>query len=74
MTQKITIAFLSVLILAFVSYYYFFLDTLSVSELAGKSADPGVTLFVNVFDFDTGLTRWDVHNLKKKITVLATKD
>ncbi len=48
------------------SYYYFFVDTLTLSEITGKTDVPVADIFINLFDFDTGLTRYDIYNLKRK--------
>jgi len=57
---------LILLVSASAAYYYFFVDTLTVSEIVGETNDPTVDIFVNLFDFDTGLTRWDLYNLARK--------
>lgn len=46
--------------------YYFFVDTLMLSEITGKTNVPVADIFINLLDFDTGLTRYDIHNLAKK--------
>ena len=46
--------------------WYFCMDTLKFSEIVGKDIDPRAKVFVNLFDFDTGLTRYDLHSLKTK--------
>ena len=46
--------------------WYFFIDTLMLSELIGDDVDFQAGIFINLFDFDTGLTRYDVHNLESK--------
>jgi hypothetical protein len=52
-------------LLAFFVWKYFF-DTLSFSELVGRQQDPRISIMVNLFDFDTALTRYDVARLKKR--------
>lgn len=47
-------------------YWYFFLDTLNLSQVTGKPNNPMASIFVNLIDFDTGLTRYDVYNLTSK--------
>jgi hypothetical protein len=47
-------------------YYYFFVDTLKLSQIAGKPNSPLASIFVNLIDFDTGLTRYDIYNLSRK--------
>ncbi len=49
-----------------VGYYYFFVDTLRFSELTDGSEGAMATVFINLLDFDTDLTRWDVYRLKKQ--------
>ncbi len=61
---KIIIAIVGVLLLVFV--WYFFIDRLTLSEIIGKEVSPKASIFINLFDFDTGLTRYDVYNLKSK--------
>jgi hypothetical protein len=48
------------------SYYYYFVETLTLSDIMGKTNVPMVDIFVNLLDFDTGLTRNDIHNLSQK--------
>ena len=62
--RKITIIIVVVLLLFFV--WYFFIDTLTLSEIIGKDVSPKASIFINLFDFDTGLTRYDIYNLKSK--------
>lgn len=47
-------------------YWYFFVDTLSLTEVTGQPENPVATIFVNLIDFDTGLTRYDIYNLASK--------
>lgn len=44
--------------------WYYFIDTISLRELTGKPSGTIETILVNVFDFDTGLTRYDMYRLK----------
>jgi hypothetical protein len=53
--------------LAGFAVHHFFIDTLSLVELAGKQSHPASALIVNLLDFDTGITRWEVIRLKGKI-------
>ena len=48
------------------SFWYFFIDTLTLSELIGEDVDSQASILINLFDFDTELTRYDVHNLESK--------
>ena len=53
------------LVIAF-SLWYFFIKTLMLSDLIGKDVGPMVSILINLFDFDIGLTRYDIHHLKSK--------
>ncbi len=66
MGKKGVIGLIILIIAVSASYYYFFVDTLKVSEIVGQTNDPAMDIFVNLFDFDTGLTRWDLYNLARK--------
>ncbi len=57
---------LSIVILIIFSIWYIFIDTLSISQLVGKTNSPTATIIINLFDFDTGLTRYDIYNLKAR--------
>ena len=46
--------------------YYFFIDTLSFSQLAGNTGNTKANIFLNLFDFDTGLTRYDIYHINNK--------
>lgn len=46
--------------------WYYCVDALSFSEIVGDSLGPRGTALTNLFDFDTGLSRYDLHNLKNK--------
>lgn len=48
------------------SYYHFFVDTLTISEIVGSTNNPTTDVLINLFDFDTGLTRYDIYHLKSK--------
>jgi hypothetical protein len=48
-------------------YYYYqhnYVETLMLSEIVGHSENDIVNILVNLGDFDTGLTRHDISNLK----------
>jgi hypothetical protein len=47
-------------------YWYFFIDTLKLTQITGKSDNPLASIFINIIDFDTGLTRYDIHNLSRR--------
>jgi len=61
-----TIIFITFLIVSVCAFYYFFIDTLTISEIAGKQTSAKATIFLNFFDFDTGLTRYDIYRLVQK--------
>lgn len=65
MSSKVIIGITSALFVVF-SCWYFFIDTLTFSELIGKDISPKASIFINLFDFDTGLTRYDIYRLKSK--------
>ena len=46
--------------------YYFFIDTLKFSEITGDTKNPMANILVNLLDFDTGITRYEIYNLKNK--------
>lgn len=48
------------------TYYHYFHKTLMFSEIVEQSANPTTNLLVGIFDFDTGLTRYDVYHLSGK--------
>jgi hypothetical protein len=54
--------------LTFCGYLYYhhnYLDTLMLSEIVGHTDNSGVNMIVSLADFDTGLTRHDISQLKK---------
>lgn len=53
------------LVVVLFSLWYYYVDTLSLSEVVGDGGGMKQQMFVNLFDFDTGLTRHDVDRLKK---------
>jgi hypothetical protein len=44
-------------------YYYYYVDTLTLSEITGDTGNPFTNLAVGFFDFDTGLTRYDISQI-----------
>jgi len=66
MKQGKIILTLSLIIVFGFAVYYFFIDTLSISQLTGDTGSSKANIFVNLFDFDTGLTRYDIYHIKKK--------
>jgi hypothetical protein len=47
-------------------YNYYFVRTLMLSEVIGKTDNPKITILCNLFDFNTGLTRYDVNHIEGK--------
>jgi len=66
--MKLPIKYLVPVVLALLalSAWRYFYDTLSFSELVGKQQNAKVSIMVNLFDFDTSLTRYDVARLKQR--------
>lgn len=60
------IGFLFFVFVSLFAVYYVFIDTLSFSQLIGKTQSPKATIFINLFDFDTGLTRYDIYQINKR--------
>ena len=48
------------------SYYYYYIETLMFSEIVGDTDNGLVNIAISIFDFDTGLTRNDIANLRNK--------
>ncbi|MBU8922635.1 MAG: hypothetical protein KOO63_12525 [Bacteroidales bacterium] len=46
--------------------WYYFVETLYLSEIIGQTENPMANIMINLLDFDTELTRYDVHQLKSK--------
>ena len=59
------IGFLILGIIVF-AFWYYCIDTLTLSEVIGKDASSEVSIFINLFNSDTELTRYDFYNLKSK--------
>lgn len=67
MKTKIIVFILLISTVSVGSYYYYrynYVETLMLSEIAGKTDDNLTKIAVNLFDFDTGLTRIDLKRLK----------
>lgn len=47
-------------------YWYYFEDTLMLTEIVKQPDTPKMSIILNLVDFDTGLTRYDLHNLAEK--------
>jgi len=66
MKTKLIILISIVVLSVSYGYYYYFIKTLMFSEIVEKSDNPFINLAVNIFDFDTGLTRYDIDQITKK--------
>ncbi len=66
MKTKLIILISIVILSVSYGYYYYFVKTLMFSEIVEKSDNTFVNLAVNFFDFDTGLTRYDINQITKK--------
>jgi len=56
-----------VALLALIGFaYYFFIDTLSIADIIGSTGNNTADIFINLFDFDTGVTRYEMHQLQTK--------
>lgn len=64
--NKGLIIFIAIVLIVGSIYWYFFVDTLSLTEITGQPKNTIATIFVNLMDFDTGLTRYDIYNLASK--------
>ena len=67
MKIKLLIGILLTIALSTGGYYYYqyqYVRTLMLSEVVGHTDNDIVNILVNLGDFDTGLTRNDVSNLK----------
>lgn len=49
-----------------VFYNYYFVRTLMLSEVIGKTDNPQITILINLFDFNTGLTKYDLIRIEGK--------
>ena len=66
--SKISIMIVTALFLAGVYYYYYHIDTLSLSDLTKYVTDnKSAHWLAEKADFDTGLTRSDISKMKSKI-------
>jgi hypothetical protein len=63
--KNIIIIILSLLLVAGIGYYYF-VATLSLTQIVGKTDSAIANASLALFDFDTGLTRYDIYRLKEK--------
>jgi len=65
-TKLIILVFVSVSIITggYFFYTHNYVETIMLSEIVGHSENDVVNIFVNLGDFDTGLTRHDLSRLK----------
>jgi len=47
-------------------YHHEYVETLMLSEIVGKSDKPFENFLTDVFDFDTGLSRHDIKQIRKR--------
>jgi hypothetical protein len=66
MRRHLALVFLVFVVVAGYAYYHRYVDTLMLSEIVGRTGEPLGDILINLFDFDTGLTRKDLHNLAAK--------
>jgi len=62
---KMFLLIISLVLIAF-GCYLFFIDTLSIAEITGPTGSNTADIFLNLFDFDSGLTRYDMYRLAQK--------
>lgn len=63
--RKILVGLIILAALAGYGYYYYFVQSLSLSDIMGKSNVLSIDIVVNLLDFDTGLTRFDMYSLSQ---------
>jgi hypothetical protein len=51
-------------LIGYFGYQYYYVETLKVTEIVGKSEDNLTNIALNFLDFDTGLTRNDLRKIK----------
>lgn len=66
MKSKTFIIIVIILGAAAYGYYYYFVQTLMLSQIIDTSSNPLTNIVVGFIDFDTGLTRDDVHRLSER--------
>ncbi|MCL4509621.1 MAG: hypothetical protein M1470_00905 [Bacteroidetes bacterium] len=62
---KVLLFLIAFLCVAGYGYYYYFVQTLRLSDIIGSQDNPIASMLVNLVDFDTGLTRYDLHDLSQ---------
>ena len=70
---KATIIIIMSLLLAAGTGYYYFVATLSLTQIVGKTDSSIVNTSLALFDFDTALTRYDIYRLKEKAPYWKTR-
>lgn len=68
MKAKVILVILLLTTVSIGSFYYYhhnYVSTLMLSEIVGDTDNASINLAVNLFDFDTRLTRHDIKKLKK---------
>ena len=68
--KKISIVLIIILL---IGIWYYFVDTLTISEIVGNTLGDTAELVLGIFDFDTGLTRYDVFKLESKCKIWLTE-
>lgn len=66
MKSKVLLVSVIIVCAAAYGYYYYFVQTLMLSQIIDNSSDPLSTIVIGIIDFDTDLTRYDVHRLSEK--------
>jgi len=66
LSLKVKIATILILIGIAYSAWYYYIDTLTLSEITGQSENATVDILINLFDFDTGITRHEMRQLSQK--------
>lgn len=67
MKAKVIVLIIIILCVSIGSYSYYsynYVKTLLLSEIVGRTDNASINLAVNLFDFDTELTRHDLNQLK----------
>lgn len=68
MKTKIVVVLLLLLTVSVVAYSYYrnnYVKTLMLSEIVGETDNSAIDLAINLFDFDTKLTRQDISTLRE---------
>ena len=61
-----TLAIGLILVIIAYAFWYYCMDTLMFSEVIGNGTDAKMGIFINLLDFNTQLSKYDVYNLKSK--------